>query len=172
MLSIIIIMLFFGVVTLFLPSKVTVSKSVIINATGNEVAKEIETFENWKDWYPAFQKQNTSIKTLQKGDSSFVTLNDGTRTKLSLSMIKQTPENFEIILSEENKNNITYQFILLPGRTGRTEVTWNINITLPWYPWKKITGIFLDKITGPQYQEALQNLKIAVEKFHQQVLPK
>jgi hypothetical protein len=160
-----------GVVTLFLPSKVTVSKSILINATGAEVAKEIETFKNWKDWYPAFQNQHIVVATSQKNDSSFVTLTDERQRKLSMSMIKSGPRNIDILLLAEDKKNITYQFIFSPGRNGQTQVTWNINTTLDWYPWKKIAGIFLDKVTGPQYQEALQNLKSAVEKMHQEASP-
>ena len=163
---------FLGIVTLFLPSKVTVSKSILINATEAEVAKEIGAFKNWKNWYPAFQNQNIAITTSQKNDSSFVILTDEKQRKLSMSMIKSGPENINIFLFAENRNNITYQFILSPDRTGQTQLTWNVNTTLPWYPWKKITGIFLDKVTGPQYQAALQNLKIAVEKMHQEGSPK
>jgi Polyketide cyclase / dehydrase and lipid transport len=170
--SIIIMMGFLAIVTLFLPSKVTVSKSILINATEAEVAKEIETFKNWKNWYPAFQQQNLEVTTSQKSDSSFVTLADEKQRKLSMTMIKSGPENIDILLFAKNKNNITYQFILSHVRTGQTQLTWNVNTTLPWYPWKKITGIFLDKVTGPQYQAALQNLKTAVEKMHQEASPK
>jgi Polyketide cyclase / dehydrase and lipid transport len=170
--SIIIIMGFLGAVTLFLPSKVTVSKSILINATEADVAKEIETFNNWKNWYPAFQNQDIAVTTFQKSDSSFVTLTDEKQRKLSMTIIKSGPENIDILLFAENKNNITWQFILSPDRTGRTQLTWNVNTALSWYPWKKITGIFLDKVTGPQYQAALQSLKITVEKMHQEASPK
>ena len=74
---------FLGIVTMFLPSKVTVSKSILINATEAEVAKEIENFKNWKNWYPAFQNQNIAVTTSQKSDSSFVTLTDEKQRKLS-----------------------------------------------------------------------------------------
>ncbi|MEP6951510.1 MAG: hypothetical protein ABI863_19625 [Ginsengibacter sp.] len=163
---------FLVIVTLFLPSKITVSKSILINANEAEVAGEIGTFKNWKDWYPAFQNQNIVITTSQKNDSSFVTLTDERQRKLSMCMIKPMPENIDILLFAENKNNITYQFNFFRDRTGQTLLTWNVNTTLPWYPWKKITGIFLDKVTGPQYQQALQNLKAAVEKVHQEASPK
>ena len=165
--GIIIMMGFLVIVTLFLPSKVTVSKSILINATETEVANEIAGFKNWKNWYPAFQNQNIAVTTLQKSDSSFVTLTDEKQRKLSMSMIKPGPENIDIFLFAENKNNIRYQFILSAKGTGQTLLTWNVNTTLPWYPWEKITGIFLDKVTGPQYQSALQNLKIAAER-HQE----
>jgi polyketide cyclase/dehydrase/lipid transport protein len=161
-----------GVVTLFLPSKVTVSKSILINATGAEVAREIGTFKNWKDWYPAFQNQHIIITTSQKSDSSFATLTDESQRRLSMSMLRRGPQNIDILLLAEDKKNITYQFIFSPDRTGQTQLTWNINTTLGWYPWKKIAGIFLDKVTGPQYQEALQNLKSAAEKTHQEASSK
>ena len=74
---------FLCILTLFLPSKVTVSKSILINATEAEVAKEIGTFKNWKNWYPAFQNHEALvITTPQKGDSSFVTLTDGNAKKI------------------------------------------------------------------------------------------
>jgi len=158
---------FLGTITLFLPSKVTVSKSILINATEAEVANQIGNFKNWKYWYPAFQNQNIAVTTLQESDSSFVTLTDEKQRKLSMTMTKSGTENINILLFEENKNKVTWQFILSPDRTGQTQLTWNVNTTLPWYPWKKITGIFLDKVTGPQYREILQNLKMAVE-MHQE----
>jgi hypothetical protein len=34
---------------------------------------------------------------------------------------------------------------------------------MKWYPWEKAKGIFLDKVSGPQYEAALANLKKAVE---------
>jgi len=51
----------------------------------------------------------------------------------------------------------------LPNGTGQTQFIWNVNTTLDWYPWKKLAGIFLDKIAGPQYADALRNLKATIE---------
>jgi Polyketide cyclase / dehydrase and lipid transport len=166
--SVITIMFFFSMITLLLPSRVTVSKSIIINASVTEVAKEIEDFENWKKWYPAFQNEDIIVSTLQKGGSSFVTVTGEKGKKFSMTMIHARPGNINILLSEGNKNQVTYEFLLSPGKTSTTLLTWNVKTTLRWYPWKKITGIFLDKIYGPQYQEVLQNLKISVEKLHQE----
>lgn len=168
----IIIFSFLSILTIFLPSKVTVSKSIIINAPEVEVAKEINSFNNWKQWYPAFQDHDISVTISQKNSSSFVTLTDQRNRQLSMTIIQSAPENINILLSEENKNEVSYQFILMRGRNGQTQLTWNVNTILSWYPWKKITGIFLDKINGPQYEEILQNLKTAVENIRQEGLPK
>ena len=166
--SVLIMMIFFGIFTVFLPSKVTVSKSILISATEAEVVNEIGNFKNWKNWYPGFQNQNIAVTTSQKADSSFVTLTDEKQRKLLMQMVKPGPENINVFLFDESKKStMSYQFILSPDRTGKTQLMWNVNTTLSWYPWKKIAGIFLDKATGSQYQEVLQNLKIAVEKIHQ-----
>jgi len=87
-----------------------------------------------------------------------------------MTMIKPGPENIDIFLFAKDKNNITWQFILSVKSTGQTQLIWNVNTIFPWYPWKKIAGIFLDKVTGSQYQEILQNLKKTVE-LHQEGSP-
>jgi hypothetical protein len=81
-----------------------------------------------------------------------------------MSLLESSPENIEISVSEENEKRKTYQFILLPNAEGQTRLVWNVNTELGWYPWRKLGGIFLDKVTGPQYEAALQNLKNAAEK--------
>jgi hypothetical protein len=166
------ILSFLSILTIFLPSKITVSKSIFINAPEAEVTKEINSFDNWKQWYPAFRNHDISVTISQKNGSSFASLTDQKNRQLSMTMVQSAPENINILLSEENKNEVSYQFILMPGLHGQTQLTWNVNTILSWYPWKKIAGIFLDKIKGPQYEEILQNLKTAVENAHQNGLPK
>ncbi len=151
-------------VTVFLPSKITVSKSVLINANEKAVATEIDDFKNWKNWYPAFQNKNISIDFPPQGDTPVVILTDENKEKLTLSLLKSSQQNINILLADEDGNTKTYGFILSTNSAGQTQLTWNVNIELGWYPWKKFAGIFLDKVTGPHYEAALQNLKIAAEK--------
>ena len=44
------------------------------------------------------------------------------------------------------------------------QVEWRVLTKLKWYPWEKFYGIFIDKITGPGYELALNNLKDLAEK--------
>lgn len=155
---------FLCLVTIFLPSKITVSKSTFINANENIIAVELNDFENWKNWYPAFQNKNISVHISTPNDSSVVTLTNENGEKLSMTLLKSLPGNIDILLSDDDGNTKTYQFILSHNASGQTQVTWNVNIELGWYPWKKLAGIFLDKVTGPHYEAALQNLKAAAEK--------
>jgi hypothetical protein len=162
--GILILIGFLCLITVFLPSKITVSKWILINANEKTVAMQIDDFKNWKNWYPAFQNKNISVDISQQNDTSFVTLTNENRKKISLVLLKSSPENINILLSEEKRNTKTYQFVLLPNAEEQTRLIWNVNIELGWYPWKKLGGIFLDKVSGPQYEAILQNLKKAAEK--------
>ena len=164
LITIFIILAFLSLIAVFLPSSVFVSKTVIINANEDKVAVQVDDFKNWKNWYPVFQNKNSTVIVTQKNDTSYATFTNEKQIKLSMVLFKSEPGNIHVLLSEENKNRVTYQFILSPNGAGKTQITWLVNTTLNWYPWEKLAGIFLDKITGPQYDEALQNLKETTEK--------
>jgi len=163
--GVVILVGFLYLITLFLPSKITVSKWTLINANKKSVSSQIASFKNWKNWYPAFQNNDINVYISQLSPASLVTLTNKKNGKnLSMSLLESTPENIKIVVSEENGNRKTYQFILLPAAQGQTRLIWNVNVELGWYPWKKLGGIFLDKISGPQFEAILQNLKKAAEK--------
>jgi hypothetical protein len=164
LITVFLILVFLSLIAIFLPSIVIVSKTIIINANEGKVAAQVDDFNNWKNWYPVFQDKNNTVIATQKNDTSYATFINEKQIKLSMVLFKSGPGNIHVLLSEENKNRVTYQFILSPNGAGKTQITWLVNTTLKWYPWEKLAGIFLDKITGPQYDEALQNLKETTEK--------
>jgi hypothetical protein len=164
LISVLILLVFLSLITVFLPSKITISKSTLIDATENKVAGQIRNFNNWKNWYPAFQNGNRIIRIQ---DSSLVAITDEKQHTLSMKIVEIETESITIVLKGGDQNNTTYQFILSPNGNGKTLIVWNVNTKLSWYPWKRLTGVVLDKIAGPQYEAALENLKTAVEKMHQ-----
>lgn len=163
--GVVILVAFLCLITIFLPSKITITRWTVINANEKSVASQINSFKNWKNWYPAFQNNGIKINISQLSLTPFVTLTNNKNGKnVSLSILESLPENIKINVLEETGNTKTYEFVLLPNSIGQTQLTWNINIELGSYPWKKFGGIFLDKISGPQYEAVLQNLKKTCEK--------
>ena len=162
--AVVILIAFLCLITVFLPSHIIVSKWVTVNANENAVAVQVNNFNNWKNWYPAFQNKEVTVNISEQDNKAVATLTNKNQKKVILSLLKSSPENISVYVSEENGNSKTYQFVLSPNGAGQTQITWNVNMQLGWYPWRKFAGIFLDKVTGPQYEAALQNLKIAVEK--------
>jgi hypothetical protein len=152
-------------VSLLLPSKVTVSKSVLINTSKAQVHQQIDDFQNWKNWYPAFQAENINVisDSSKPGVINSVSLKDNKAKELKFDLIKSNADTIEIQIENQSSTKIDYQFILTPHSDGQTQLTWNVNTTMQWYPWEKAKGIFLDKVSGPQYEAALFNLKKNIE---------
>ncbi len=162
---------FFGI-ALLLPSKVTVSKSIIINAPPLAVAGQIRDFNKWKNWYPALQDKEVSVINLENQKGSLphsMELRDSKGHSIIYKMIQSSNDTTKIDLQTNHTN---YQFITLPNDKQHTLLIWNINTTLGWYPWERIQGVIMDKIAGPAYIPTLQNLKETVENYAQGSLTK
>ncbi len=164
--SIVVILILIILASLLLPSKVTISKSVLIKASKTKINSELQDFNNWKNWYPAFQNKNVSVINNPSKSNAInsVSLKDKQGRQLVLDLIESKQDTIVVAIESQSSTKVNYQFILTAHSNGQTQLTWNVNTALGWYPWEKIKGIFLDKISGPQYQTALENLKQAAEK--------
>jgi len=162
---VLLLLAFLCLITIFLPSQIMVSKTISINANPHIVSWQITNFNSWKNWNPLFEDKNITIDINQNTDTPYAILTDKNQKKLILRLIHSSPKNVDIALSNGGNSTETYQFILVTNNNGETQITWNVNSQLKWYPWKKLTGVFMDKIKGPQYEEVLKNLKTICEKF-------
>jgi carbon monoxide dehydrogenase subunit G len=162
LLSVFVIIFLIG---LLLPSRVTILKYVEVNAPLQKVENQVVDFENWKNWYPAFKDENITVikNTPPKGVLSSVTLKDISGKSVNLNLIDTIQHMINIQLETSSSTKVNYQFVLASKVNGQTQLTWNVNISLGWMPWKKIQGIFMDKFSGQEYQSALNNLKKAAE---------
>ncbi len=161
--AVVVLLAFLFVITLFLPSQVTVSKSITINTGENKVAEQILDFNNWKNWYPAFQDKNLRANISPKDKNLFEIYSVTKQNKLSIILLVAKKDSIVFSVVQVGKNNQTYQLSMIPNGVAKTLLTWNINVNLGPYPWRKFMGIFLDKISGYSYEEALQKLKKAAE---------
>lgn len=150
---------------LLLPSRVTVAKSVDINASREAIKNQIVNFEEWKNWYPAFKDEKISI-TKNPGSPeiiSSVILKDKKGKTILLNLTDTANNRIDIEVQSGSSTKVRYEFLLIPKLHHQTQLTWNININLGWYPWKRIEGILVDKFSGSQYEEALADLGKAAE---------
>lgn len=155
------LVLVFTAFTLFLPSKVTVSKSIRIDAPDSTVITQLNNFKNWKKWFPAFRDSNVLVTiSNQNGQAE---LRDNYGRIMLFKMLSVSKNRVDVELYIQEKSTTTYQFILMPVSTGSTEISWNVISNLGWYPWKKLQGVVLDKFTGEQYMSTLQKLKGVAE---------
>jgi carbon monoxide dehydrogenase subunit G len=158
------VFLVMGLLSLLLPAKVAIFKSVEINATPEKIRDQIVNFDQWKNWYPAFKDENIIvINNSPANNHNSVTLKDKQGKNTTLTIVDSSQHNIDIRIHSSSSTKVNYRFIIIPKKNNQTLVTWNIETDLGWYPWKRIQGIFLDKISGDQFETALSNLKKATE---------
>lgn len=160
--SIISILVVISLLGLLLPSKVTLTKSVLVEASPKEIRGMINDFSKWKNWYPTMQKENLNVVI---NNSSTITLIDNAGKSVTLQIILDEINEVDVQLTTpSSKEKVVYQFLLLPQKDEKTQLTLNVNTFLKWYPWEKLKGVLMDKMSGPQYLSILNQLKIAAEK--------
>jgi len=150
---------------LLLPSKVTVSKSVEINASHDAVKNQVVDFNEWKKWYPAFKDKTVTVVKNPAGQKaiSSVTLKDKQGKNILLNLVDTGNNKISVNVESASSTKVSYLFLLTPKQNNQIQLTWDVNIDLDWYPWKRIEGIFFDKFSGAQYESVLEDLKKAAE---------
>ena len=151
-----------SIISLLLPSKVTVTRSVEINATPDKVVSQIIDFTKWENWYPAFKDENITV-AINKSNPLSVTLKGREGKNIILTRMESMPDMIIFDVNTFSSSKVTYRFIVTKKTDSQTQLTWDINTDMGWYPWKRIQGLLLDKFSGTQYEMALDNLRKAVE---------
>ena len=147
--------------SLLLPSKVSLTKSIGIEASSGEVFQKLEDFRSWSRWFPPMQDSLLLI------DYSMVPrrvlIKDNTGKELMLEKLSQTKDTINIAVISKTSSKIAYQFIIISKDSTNTQLVLNVNTRFKWYPWEKVKGVFSDKIAGHVYQRALYQLKRLLE---------
>lgn len=156
---------FITIFSLFIPSKVSVTRGVMINAKADRVFGEISNLQNWKHWQPVFNKDSVLMKfdTDAEGKSN-VCQWDSKDKKNTLQITGKKNNELTATLSREGENEVLNTIRVLPlADSSQVQVEWHILIKLKWYPWEKFYGIFIEKISGQGYEDALNSLKNYIE---------
>lgn len=159
----------FCIITLFsllIPSQVRVSRAVLINnTTPIDVYNQTSRFDNWKNWHPIFTIDSAKIVSSAGGRKyagSCTILHRG--KQVQLSMVFADTNQIKFSVTSVGENDIANELVLTqyPDQHA-VQVEWRAITQLHWYPWDKFYGIFLDKLTGPGYETALNGLKSFIE---------
>jgi hypothetical protein len=162
--GVLVILTLLGLASLLLPSKITVAKSVLINAPKEVIRNELSDFNNWKEWYPAMQDSLAKISIQLDEQNSSVLIIDKSGKKLQLIHEPSIGDTILVKIITSSQSTSDYQFLLMPHGPYSTQVTLNVNTYFRGYPWEKIKGVFLDKISGQYYETVLEQLKKAIER--------
>ena len=139
--------------SLFIPSRVRISRAMNTGVTGDSVFNEVKDINRWKNWYPGFD--SAGMKGLVTGDPGFIT-KDG-RMGINLSMV--TDSMVIATFDQDNQRAVkqTWMRIIHPMSDSVT-IHWSMDFRLRWYPWEKFSGLMFEKRYGPLMEQGLANL--------------
>ena len=156
---------FITIFSLFIPSKLMVTRAVVINAKADKVFSEISNLKNWRHWQPVFRNDSAIMKfdaTVDGVSNACEWDSKGKKNKIIITEKKGNKIMASLI--REGENEVFNTISVLPlADSNQVQAEWNVLIKLKWYPWEKFYGIFIEKITGQGYEDALNSLKAYVE---------
>jgi len=156
---------FITILSLFIPSKLMVTRAVVINANADKVFNEISNLQNWKHWQPVFINDSANIRFESDASGISNSCEWESKDKKNRVIITAKEENaITVSLIREGENDVFNSIKVLPlADSNQVQTEWNVLIRLKWYPWEKFYGIFIEGITGQGYEDALNSLKAYVE---------
>ncbi|MFZ1527435.1 MAG: SRPBCC family protein [Ferruginibacter sp.] len=160
------IFVFITLISVFIPSRIVTVKAVAINAPEEKILEQVAVLQNWKNWQPVFMQDSSSIDFQKTADGKPSAEWMSGTYKNKITITEQMPHAVKFSLKRDEDPAVENMISLLPvqeSRSGR-QVEWKSVTRLKWYPWEKFRGIFIEKMIGPAYELALNNLKAFLEK--------
>jgi hypothetical protein len=159
----------FVIITLFsliIPSRSRVSRGITINVGDSAMVYQlVRDFGNWRKWHPVFTSDSASLSChggdSSAADSACIIRHHG--RDIRITHLTSNSGSARFLLQASGENDIENEIIVVQAGAGAVQVEWRSIAHLRWYPWEKFYGIFMDKLTGPNYEAALNGLKLYVE---------
>jgi len=147
--------LFITILSLFIPPRVMISRGVVIHANAAKVAGQVSDLKNWKNWQPVFKNDSAGIR-FDKDTATWTSKDKNNK----IIITGRSGNSISASLIREGENTVLNTIRVLPlADSNQVQAEWNVLIKLKWYPWEKFYGIFIEKITGQGYEDALNGLK-------------
>lgn len=157
--------IFITILSLFIPSRLMVTRAVVINAPADKVFSQVSNLQHWKNWQPVFMLDSAGIRFKTGANGISHACEWDSRGKKNKMKITGTSDNvIRATLLREGENEVQNTISLLPlADSSQVQVEWSVLVKLKWYPWEKFYGIFIENITGEGYEAALNSLKAYAE---------
>jgi hypothetical protein len=146
------------IISLFIPSRVVTVRAVTIHGEKDSIFARINNVQTWKTWNAALAAAPNLVTT-----DSTATWTSANHT-YTLTRKEHTASYTKFLLSRAGQPGVDYFLSVLPVQEPNAfQVEWRAVTPLRWYPWEKFGGIFIEKMSGPGYQDALDRLSAMVE---------
>ena len=152
------------VISLFLPSEVTVTRTAEINAPAEVVFGQVNDFKNWVNWDP-WQEKDPDMKATYEGPESGA----GSKRcwesdheevgKGCLTVMESVPNTSIKTKLEFEGMSPGFGIWGFEEADGVTTVSWGMEMDMGMNPLGKFFGLMMDGMLGPDFEKGLATLK-------------
>jgi len=155
----------FLIVATFLPSKLEITESMVINKPASLIYKQVNNFQNWTAWSP-WQEMDPEMKSTYEGPKEGVGAKTIWTSKKSgngsMTILESVPYSKVISALEIGMAGASNSFEFKEQKGG-TEVTWGVNMPKLSYPVERFAGLMMPAMMKPIFDKGLNNLKQLTE---------
>jgi len=152
--SFIFLFLIVTIFSLFIPSKIRISKATNLEADNKFFDTYISRLPDWKLWHPALKDIPENEFVVSKDTNSIIVRG----TTLSVKERKPAEIVTELITAK-GRPVISGLNLISHTQADSSTLQWYMDFTLRWYPWEKFRSLFYENIYGVQMEQGLTNLK-------------
>jgi effector-binding domain-containing protein len=156
----ILVVLFF-VIALFLPSKLHMEESMVINEPARLLFKQVNNFKNWEKWSP-WQESDPAMEITYKGNNLGVGASYFWISKVhgdgEMTILESKP--YEMIRYKRviMERGTAYSDFFFEETDGGTKVTWTTDIPKLTYPVERYFGLLMPGMMRDFFIGGLENL--------------
>jgi effector-binding domain-containing protein len=160
-----ILIVVFLVVAFFLPSKVYIEESIVINKPASVIFRQVNNFKNWEAWSPWQANDPEQVNTYsgpEQGVDAKTTWESKKNGKGSMTIIGSVPYTRVTSALEFGMPGATNSFDFKEDN-GVTEVTWGVSIPKLSYPMERYIGLMMPGMMKIFFVKGLEKLKEITE---------
>ncbi len=155
----------FLIVAAFLPSKIHIEESMVINKPASLIFKQVNNFQNFTVWSP-FQEMDPEMVNTFEGPQMGVGAKNIWKSKKSgdgsMTILESVPYS-KVTSSLDIGMEGATNYFEFNEEQGGTKVTWGVDFPKLSYPAERYFGLMMPGMMKPIFIKGLENLKKVTE---------
>jgi len=154
-------------ISLFLPSHITLSRTINIKAPADSIAAMLKNPSNWRYWYPGMDPNQPYYEVGNGVKGVIIDKYSDIKNPVYLRLEKVEGNLITaLFVGRKMKPIVNTWRVIEHTPTDSLALQWAMDIDLRWYPWEKFASLALEKTYGPKMEQGLVALRKRVQTPH------
>ena len=166
--SLVAIVLLIAVVGLFLPSTVSLERSIVVNATAEKIYEQVNVLKNWEQWNPFLKmdpKSKIAYNDIPAGAGATYTWASDKTGEGTMTILNSTPySSVKFQLEFKGQGLSQSEFHFDQAGANATKVIWSFSSDIGNNPFSRVFWTFGTTMMGDAFDSGLKDLKAQAEK--------